>query len=297
MAIDNARYAHWSGELQSPSVACLALVRVALIQLFRRKAYWIVIGLGLLNFFVFGSIIYGVTQVQLPRPVQERLLERFGFSAQPEDVMSSGYFEFMQRQSVIVMILLAFSGSLLVGADFRMGSLPFYLARRIDRRHYIAGKLLAVSAVVSLLTLLPALILFVEYGLFTSSFDYWRANWRVPLAILVYGLVLCSVLSIFLVTLSAYLQRTAPIAIAWSSLFVMLATVARQLRVSTDNPYWNLLDPWRNIRAVGRLLFGSDRGDPEAQRLALWAAVILITLCGLLLVALVRRVRAVEIVR
>ena len=150
---------------------------------------------------------------------------------------------------------------------------------------------------VSLLTLLPALVLFIEYGLFTSSFGYWRENWRVPMAILVYGLVLCSVLSIFLVTLSAYLQRTAPIAIAWSSLFVMLATISRQLRISTGNRYWSLLDPWRDIRAVGRLIFGSDQGHPDDQRLALWAAAILILLCGLLLIALVRRVRAVEVVR
>ena len=50
------------------------------------------------------------------------------------------------------MILLAFSGSLLVGSDFRLRTLPFYLSRRIDKRHYIVGKLLAVSAIVSILT-------------------------------------------------------------------------------------------------------------------------------------------------
>ena len=55
------------------------------------------------------------------------------------------------------MILLAFSGSLLVGTDFRNKSLPFYLSRRVDRRHYIVGKLLAISVIVSLLTTIPAL--------------------------------------------------------------------------------------------------------------------------------------------
>ena len=57
----------------------------------------------------------------------------------------------------MVMLLLAFSGSLLVGSDFRDKSLPFYLSRRIDRRHYIVGKLLAVSSIVAMLTMLPAL--------------------------------------------------------------------------------------------------------------------------------------------
>ena len=36
----------------------------------------------------------------------------------------------------------------------------FYLSRRIDRRHYVAGKLVTVGAVVTIITTIPALILF-----------------------------------------------------------------------------------------------------------------------------------------
>jgi len=297
MGIDHALYHGWSGRRVSPWRSSLALVRVALVQVFRRKSYWLVIGLGLLNYFVFASIIYGVTQLQLPQRMQERLLARFGFSAHPEEIISSGYFEFMQRQSIIVMILLAFSGSLLIGSDFRLGSLPFYLARRIERRHYVMGKLLAVSTVISLLTLLPAMALFIEYGLFTSSTDYWMTNWHVPLAVIVYGMVLCTVMSVLLVTLSAYLQRTAPIAIAWSSLFVMLRVVARQLRHGTGNIYWNLIDPWRDMRYVGRLAFGEAPVGSDERPLAMWALCILAGVCAVCLIALTRRVRAVNIVR
>ena len=73
-------------------------------------------------------------------------LEQFGFSANTDAAQDNGYIAFMQGQNVIVMILLAFSGSLLVGSDFRLKTLPFYLSRRIDKRHYIVGKLLAVSS-------------------------------------------------------------------------------------------------------------------------------------------------------
>ncbi len=296
MGIDTAHYHGWSGPLRSPWFACLAIVRVALLQVFRRKSYWVVLALGLLNFLLFWSIIYGVTQFQIPREFQEELLEGFGFSSQPAAGRDSGYINFMSRQSIVVMILLAFSGSLLVGADFRMSSLPFYLSRRIDRRHYIVGKLLAVSVVVSLLTTVPALLLFIEYGVFTSSLDYWRNNWHVVISVLVYGAVLCAVMSIWLVTLSAYLQRMAPIAITWSSLFVMLGSMARWLSEGRENIYWHLLDPWRDMRYVGKLCFGAEFESGDERLVAWWALAILVATCVVAVVALVHRVRAVDVV-
>ncbi len=294
MGVDLARYHAWEGRLQSPWMATLAIVRVALLQIFRRRSYWVVLVLGMLNFLSFWAAIYLVTQFDIPPRVQERLLEAFGFSAYAAPGQDSGYIKFMQRQSIVVMMLLAFSGSLLVGADFRGGALPFYLSRRIDRRHYIVGKLLAISAVVTLLTTGPALLLFLEYGMFTSSASYWLEHWNVALAVLAYGLVLCVVLSILLVTLSAYLQRAAPIAITWSSLFVLLREMGSQFARATNNQYWRLIDPWRDMREVGRLFFGQF-DDIERWRFAWYALAILSALCAVALVALVRRVRAVDI--
>ena len=295
MDIDQARYHGWEGRLQTPWLACLAIVRVALVQVFRNKAYWVVLALGALRFVAFWSIIYAVTQLALPPDVQRGLLERFGFSAEAERGQDNGYILFIQGQSVIVMILLAFSGSLLVGADFRLRSLPFYLSRRIDKRHYIVGKLLAVSTIVSLLTVVPALLLFFEYGMFTSSTDYWVDHWHVAVSVLAYGLVVCVVNSILLVTISAYLQRIVPITIAWASLFLLLGRLGDYLFRETEVEYFRLLDPWRDMRLVGRLCFGSFR-RPIDEELAWWAFGILTTLCAVALLALVHRVRAVDII-
>jgi hypothetical protein len=295
MGIDIAHYHGWEGRLQSPWHASLALVRVAFLQVFRRKAYWIVLGLGLAQFLVYWSIIYAVTQMRWPLEARQRVLQEFGFSALLSDPQDTGYLRFMDRQNIVVMILLAFSGSLLVGTDFRLKSLPFYLSRRIDRRHYIGGKLLAISALIAVITVLPALLLFLEYGAFTASIEYWIDNWRVPLAILSYGAVLCAVNSILLVTLSAYLQRLAPIAIAWSSLFVMLGRLSAYLHEATEADAWRLLDPWRDMRLVGRLCGGTFDSDSD-RALAWWALLILTTTCSLALAALFRRVRAVDIV-
>ena len=293
MKLDTAHYHGWDGRLRSPWRSSLAIVKVALLQVFRRKSYWVVIGLGLLQFIVFFAIIYAVTQLGA---FKNRVLEQLNFVADPSgDSDRNGYLMFMERQSLVVMMLLAFAGSLLVGSDFRLKSLPFYLSRRIDRRHYIVGKLLAIGAIVGLLTVVPALLLYLEYGAFTSSFEYWLDNWKLVLSILGYGLVLCTVLSIMLVTLSAYLQRTAPIAITWSSLFFMLVVIARQMRDVTGNRNWLLLDPWRDMRYVGRYCFGYFPGA-EDRELGMRAFAILSGVCVVCLVALAYRVRAVDVV-
>jgi ABC-2 type transport system permease protein len=295
MQLDQAHYHGWKGQLQTPWVACVAIVRVAVLQVFRNKAYWLVLGLGLFRFLAFWSIIYAVTQMALPPQVRERFLEQFGFSADADAAQDNGYIQFMQGQSVIVMILLAFSGSLLVGSDFRLKALPFYLSRRIDRRHYIVGKLLAISAVVTILTTLPALLLFMEYGMFTASAAYWIDHWRVAMGVITFGLVICTVNSILLVTISAYLQRIVPITITWASLFLLVGRLGDYVFKETHNEFWRLLDPWRDMRLVGQLCFGSFRREID-QELAWWAFALLGSLCTISLIALVHRVRAVDIV-
>jgi ABC-2 type transport system permease protein len=295
VGVDRKHYHGWHGTLHSPWLATLAIVRVALMQVFRRKLYWVVLGLGLLNFLLVFAVIYVVTQVQLPPRAKEAFFDRLGFTAVNQEGRENGYIAFMDSQSQIVALLLAFSGSLVVGSDFRLKSLPFFLSRRIDRRHYIVGKLLAVSSIVSLLTVVPALILFLEYGLFEANLNYYFDNWRIVPSVLGYGLVLCTVLSILLVTVSAHLQRTAPIAIAWVGAFLLLGVLSELLRNVFDDRYWRLLNLWRDMRMVGRLCF--DRiDDPTDLRMAWYALAILSTLCVVSLIALVHRVRAVDVV-
>jgi ABC-2 type transport system permease protein len=295
MSVNAGHYRTWHGRLRPPVAACSAIVRTALRQLFRRKIYWVVLAVGLGQFIVYASVIYGLTQMPMPEQSKENLLRMFNFSPTAADPQETGYLQFVEAQSVIVMILLALCGSLLVGSDFRDGVLPFYLSRRIDRRHYVLGKLLAIVAVVWLLTVVPALALFLEFGLFTTSFDYWLENWRIVPALLGYGLVLGGVLAVWITALSAYLQRLAPIAVTWSSLFVLLGRLAWSLRDATGDRNWLLLDPWRNLRLTGRFFFGTFQENIDRQ-LSINAATILAVITTIAFVALMRRVRAVEVV-
>lgn len=295
MGLDVAHYHPWQGKLRSPWRATGAIVRVTLLQIARRKVYWVILALGLAQFLFYWAVIYALTQTQVSEQSQKWMLDMFGFNPLSDDPQSTGYLDFMESQSLVVMLLLAFCGSLVVGADFRGGVLPFYLSRRIDRRHYIVGKLLAVGAVIWLLTVVPALLLFLEYGLFTESLDYWVDNWRVVPAILGYGIVLGGALALWSVALSAYLKKLVPIAVTWSSLFVLLGRLAVFLRNSTGDRRWMLTSPWYDIRQAGRMFFGVFTNPLDAQ-LSRYAAMIVAGVCAIALLFLVRKVRAVEVV-
>ena len=295
MGIDIANYHGWQGRLSFPIRGAISIARVALLQVLRRKSYWILLFLGLAQFIMFWSVIYAVTQLELPPPMRQTILREFGFSVQADEAKDNGFMVFMERQSVVVMILLAFSGSLLVGSDFRQRTLPFYLSRRIGKRHYVAGKLLAVSSLVLILTVIPALALFVEFGSFTSGWSYWTDNWRIPVAVLAYGAVLCIANSIWLVSLSSYLQRAAPIAITWSSLLIMPGRLGEFLWKASDNEYWRLLDLWRDMRLTGQLFFGKFRKDIDRD-LAWWSIALIAGITFVAFVALIRRVRAVDVI-
>ena len=178
MEIDQAHYHGWHGKLQSPWIACLAIVRVALVQVVRNKAYWVVLGLGALRFLAFWSIIYAVTQLTLPGDVQKVFLEQFGFSADAAVGQDNGYIRFMagpERDRDDPAGL------------FRQpaGRLRFSAARCrfICRGASTGGITSSASCWPSapwwrILTVVPALLLFLEYGMFTSSTDYWVDNWR-----------------------------------------------------------------------------------------------------------------------
>jgi len=295
LKIDIANYHGWRGEVRNPLRGVLSIARIALLQIFRRKAYWLLLFLGLAQFILFWSVIYAVTQLELPQDAKKSILRQFGFSSQMDENQNSGYMIFMERQNVVVMILLAFSGSLLVGADFRQRILPFYLSRRIGKRHYIAGKILAFASLIMILTVIPALALFVEYGAMTTGWKYWFENWQIAIAVFTYGFVLCLANSVWIVSLSSFLQRAAPIAITWSSLLIMPGRLGEFLLKASDNEYWRLLDLWRDMRLTEQMFFGKFKNDIDRD-LAKWALALIVAITVVSLLALIRRVRAVDVV-
>jgi hypothetical protein len=226
------------------------------------------------------------------------------------------YHNFYWYQGYMVMAVLALAGSLLVGNDFQFGSLPFYLAKPLRRYHYLLGKGLAVAVLVSLMTTLPAVLLFVQYGLLDSSWDYFTdigyfdsrkelivgtgeggpAGVRLLAGIVAYGLVLTVCLSILLVATAVWLRRTVPLIMVWTTLLFFCRLLGQALVDGLEWPArWRLIDVWNDTALVGNACLGIP--IPDRQPAVFEAALVLGALCLLCLSYLNRRIHAVEIVR
>jgi hypothetical protein len=290
--IELAGYREWKGELRPPRGACWPIMRTGLWLVLRRKIFWPLLALGLFNFLFAFAVVYIKAQLTAQGMPVGRFMDQ---------VMLTGtgraYQDFMFAQSLALMLLLAFAGSMLVGGDYQQSGLTFYLSRRIDKRHYIAGKLLAIGGVVSLITAVPALLLYLEYGLFSSSLDYFRENPRIIAGILGYGAIMAVTFSLVLAAIASWVPRTVPLVMTWAGIFVLLPALGESIGQMRDEPRWALLDLPRDLYVLGSKCFGALEAGTDDARLAdaaMWAVPAVCVVC---LLSLVRRVRAVEVVR
>jgi ABC-2 type transport system permease protein len=292
MSLDSAGYRSWTRQLLPSPLACWPIARTALVLVLRRKLFWLLLALAGMNFLFVFATIYLKAQISAQNPAIKRFVDQVLRS-----VTGTGetYRDFMFAQGTVTMLLLAFAGATVVGDDLRQGALAFYLSRRLNKWHYVFGKLLAIGILVSLTTTLPALVLYVEYGLLTDSFAYFRDNQGILRGILGYGLALAVTLSLLLFALTSLLKKTVPLVMAWACVFVLLPAVALLMREVFHGRHWQLLMLWRDLRLVGTWCFGGI--DSENELALIKPAIAIIVGVWIISAALIAsQVRAVRVV-
>ena len=310
MATNLLHYRGWTGQFRGPHFAMLSIARIALSQVLRRKLFWVLYAFGLLYFFMFFFSQYLLAWTE-SLPENEQSVNIGFFRTNPADFVrilrttlridGSGemYRNFFRFQGSMVVIILAMAGAVLVGNDFQFGSIPFYLAKPLSPWHYLFGKCLAVAVIVNLMTTVPALVLFIQYGMLTS-WDYFANDFKLCLGILGYGLELTVCLSLMLVATAGWLRRTVPMIMAWTTVFIFFRFLAGALVNGLQmSPHWRLMDLWNDTYLVGNewLGVGADRIWPPRQPAVWEAEIVLGAVCLICLIYLTLRIRAVEIVR
>jgi ABC-type transport system involved in multi-copper enzyme maturation permease subunit len=302
------RYRPWRGTPRGPLAASLALARVSVRLLLRRRLLWGLFALGLLVFFFFFYAQYLVVWI-----TNQLSTETVRFAGIPVSVGNLTKFldrlalngtthtfgNFIWFQGYVLVIVLALAGSVLVGNDFFHGSLPFYLSKPIGRRHYILGKCLAIGVIINILVTLPAIILWLEAGLLYDWETYYLDNFDLLLGIIGYGLILTVTLSLLVVATAVWVRRTVPMVMVWMGLFVFLRMLAKWLVDGLKfDESWRLVDVWNSLYLCGMWCLGADHATilPSPQP-AYWEAwLALAAVCGACLLYLRNRVQAVEIV-
>src|SRR5262245_17646990 len=296
MSVALLHYRPWRGEFRAPAASIWPIARTCLSIMFRRKLFWGLYALGLSIFllYFFGQFLLAWAADQMGesnvpvmglRVTPTQLIDIFRKSLRL-DGSGETYANYFWFQGYMVMILLALAGSILMGNDIHYGTMPFYLSKPLSRWQYLLGKCLAVGVFVNLMTTLPALVLFVQWGLL----DSW--NFELLPGILVYGLVLTVLLSLMLTAAAAWLRRTVPMLMAWATLFLFFRLLATVMVIDLKyDRHWRLVDLWNNAYLVGYYCLGND-----LSRFAAWqqpdiyeAALVLLAVCIGCLLYLIQR--------
>lgn len=253
-------YRPWHQQPQSWIAVPWAIARLALLLIFRLRIFWLLLALAALSFFFFFYAQYllvwisqhlaGETVRIAGIPFQAanllRFLDRLALNGSAQT-----FANFIWFQGYILVILLAFSGSLLFGNDLVHGSLTFYLAKPITLSQYLLGKCLAIALLVLLITLVPSFILWLEAGLLYDWRTYYWDNLHLLVGMAGYCACLTLTLSLLTAAAGLLLRRTVPLVLVWMGLFVLLRMMANWLTYASQDPCWRLLDLWNNLYLCG----------------------------------------------
>lgn len=293
-------YREYTETPRSSLWACWAIARTSMSLVFRRKLFWILFAFASLAFLFLFAIIYfrATLIVRMPRASEfvDRLFEGAAGNG-------NTYRGFMMGQEAITIIILAFAGSILVGRDHQTGGMIFFLSRRISLFHYMVGKLLAIGMIVLLVTTLPAIVLYIQFGYMSDHpMDYFQENWRIVVSILTFGTIIASVLSLVLLATGSWMQKTVPLVLSWIGIFMILPAIAMFLWRIYGLKNCMLMNLAFDLRLVSHWCFGSvprhHRGmPPDAMEMLPGAIAVLIVVCIVALLLTIPKIRAVKVVQ
>jgi ABC-type transport system involved in multi-copper enzyme maturation permease subunit len=267
-----------------------AVCRWTLRPILRRWTFWILVGLGMTGFLTNFALIYIKAEIAVQNEHLARFLDRFRVTGTGE-----AYRDFLFYQARAVELLLAYFGVVALVGDFRAGGISYYLSKPIDVRHYALGKLMAIGAVLATLTLIPGLVLYLSYGLFSNSPTYWFTEWRLARGIVGYSLAVMVVDGLILLALACSLRRPAALLLAWSALFVALPVLSGALEYQFRSRWFRLINVWWDVGMLGAMSFGTLQ-DQRNLPLRPWVALVVVALLTICILLIRRNLKAVEAV-
>jgi len=285
MAVYRRVYTSYSGPLTPAWSRSLVLFRYSRRKLFRSKLQT---GLFVLCFFYPLAcllIIYATHNLAF--------LERLGGAGSLIKIDSKFFLTFVTVQGTLAFVLTAFTGPGLISPDLANGALPLYLCRPFSRAEYLIGKASVLAVVLSQITWIPGLVLFVVQASLEGPGWAWDHLW-IAGSIVLSSLIWIAVLSLLAMALSAWVKwRIVAGALLLAVLFFG-AGFAQAINAVLRTESGHFINIVYLMGVVWTSLF---RVENEASMSSAEAWIALLVYCAVCLALLVRKVKAYEVVK
>jgi len=305
MAVLERSYKRYEGALSPEWSRFLIIPQHAFRNVFRSKIFT---GLYAMSFVVplaFAILIYLRHNAEALAILQLNVVNALPINEQFFQV-------FVEVQGWIGFFLALLVGPQQVSRDLTNNGLPLYLCRPFSRAEYVVGKMSIVIILLSTITWVPGLILFLLQS-YLEGWSWFSANIPIASAIFLGSLVWIVLLALLTQTISAWVKWRLAASAGLIGLFFIPSVFAAILNEMLETHWGNILSLGMLIRNVWSGLFGTfvrqaaevremRRGVVIRQVLLteppLWASwLMLFLICALCLWLLSRKVKAYEVVK
>jgi ABC-type transport system involved in multi-copper enzyme maturation permease subunit len=213
------------------------------------------------------------------------------------NINASYFLKVLASQCWLALVLAAWIAPRLVSFDLADNAFPILLSHPISRFGYVLGKFIALFSSLSLVTWIPALLLFVYQG-YTSPQPWVGANLRVAFGLFAGSVLWIALLSILGLALSSWVKwRMVATGCIFAAVFVPAGVGGVASAILRTK--WGLL---LNLPVMMSQLWQRLMGVPEAIHIGreipnAAIAAMLVLICFVCVVMLNARIRAREVVR
>ena len=216
---------------------------------------------------------------------------KIGRLAQKYQIDPGFFKQFLDKQSFFILLIVILAGAGLVSKDKKFNALQIYFSKSVSKWDYIGGKFAIIGFYISLITLLPALLLFITKILLSEKLDFLSQYFWIPFSILGYFLLIILVYGTLILALSSLGKGTRFAAISFFTIFGITDLVKKIL---SSIPEAGAVSLWSDLQQAGDLFF---KRSPSFAFPTWLAFVVLGGVISISLLVLRMRIRGTEVVR
>ena len=285
MAVYRRNYKPYAGALTPAWSRCFILFRYSRRNLFRSKF------LTALFVVCFFWPVVCLAMIYLAHSAS--FLAQMGLPSGIISIDNKFFFRFISVQGVFAFLLTAFAGPGLISPDLANGALPLYFCRPFSRAEYVLGKSSVLAILLSQITWVPGLILFMmQAGLAGASWTW--ANLWIAASLFVSSLIWIAILSLLAMALSAWVKWRIVAGALLLGVMFFGAGFGQAINAVMRTQSGNFFNLAFLMGTVWNALFQVDV-DHAIPVMQAWVA--LLVYCAICLGLLMRKVRAYEVIR
>jgi len=305
MAVLERSYKRYEGVLSPEWSRFLIIPRHALRHVFRSKLFTGFFVLSFVTPLAFAVLIYLHHNTEALAILNLNLVNVLPIDAT--------FFEtFVNAQGWVGFILALLIGPQQVSRDLTNNALPLYLCRPFSRTEYVVGKMSIVILLLSTITWIPGLILFLLQS-YLDGWSWFSQNIPIASAIFIGSLVWILLLALLTQTISAWVKWRIAASAGLIGLFFIPSVFAAILNEMLATHWGNIISLTASIRNIWAGLFGTFVRQPSAVTAMrngrtlstaimteppLWASWLVVFLvCAFCLWLLSRKVKAYEVIK